>query len=367
VVLHSPQGIREYLDPFVPEPTDGRFVHASWTSPEVEPGFVFSELVPTWHARTPEASWVEVEARVRGHRTGRWSDWLILARWADHDSAMHPTSVPDATARTGAAVRVDTDTVRAGDGADAWQTRLTLLRPEAAVGAGPTLTYLGVMASGPGTGGQPVRSAEAGAAAGKMLDVPTLSQRIHLGRHPEWGGGGDVWCSPTCVAMVLGYWSTGPDSTALSWVDPSYPDRPVYHAVRHTWDYAYHGAGNWSFNAAYAARFGLRSFVTRLRDLAEAEAFIAAGIPLVASVSVNPRALAGADYTSAGHLVVIAGFTDGGDVIVHDPGARDPASIRRVYRRDQFEHAWRAGSGGIVYVMHTPTVALPQRSAEPNW
>jgi hypothetical protein len=65
--------------------------------------------------------------------------------------------------------------------------------------------------------------------------------------------------------------------------------------------------------------------------------------------------------------VVIAGFTDGGDVIVHDPGARDPASIRRVYRRDQFEHAWRAGSGGIVYVMHTPTVALPQRSAEPNW
>lgn len=363
VTLDEPCAVRQYRDPFTPDAIPHRYAHASWTSPEMRTGFVFSELVPTWHADTPEASWIEVQARVR-HPAGRWSDWLTLARWADDDSTLHPTSVPEPP-HPADGVRVDTDTVRAADGADAWQLRIGLLRPETG-GPGPTVTYLGAMASTPAT---PLRIAPAslvGPAAGQVLDLPALSQRIHAGRHPQWGGG-DVWCSPTCVAMVLGYWSAGPDREALSWVDPSYPDPSVYHAVRHCWDYAYRGAGNWSFNAAYAARFGLRSFVTRLRDLTEAEAFIAAGIPLVASVCVDPHLLAGADYTSAGHLLVIAGFTRTGDVVVHDPGARDPATIRRVYRRDQFEHAWRAGSGGIVYVMHTPTARLPQRSAEPNW
>ena len=366
VALHTPQGIRGYLDPYVPEATWRRFQHASWTSPEIEPGFVFTELVPSWHAGTPEASWIEVGARVRRHGTGGWSNWLILARWADHDTTVHPASVPATRARSSEAVRVDTDTLHTTEGADAWQLRVTLLRPEDGPGRGPTVSYLAAMVSGPAMAGRPGRASETGAAAGQVLDVPALSQRIHRDRHPEWGGG-DVWCSPTCVAMVLGYWSTGPDSSALFWIDPSYPDRPVYHAVRHTWDYAYRGAGNWSFNVAYAATFGLRSFVTRLRDLTEAEAFIVAGIPLVVSLYVDPNELAGAEYASPGHLVVLAGFTGDGDVVVHDPGARDPTTIRRVYRRGQFEHAWQAGSGGIVYVIHIPTVDPPKRSAEPNW
>ncbi len=364
ITLDTARGVREYCDPFAPAPVGTRYVHAAWTSPVVEPGFVFTELVPSWHARTPAASWLEIEARVRAPLTGQWSRWLTLARWADHDAVMHSTSVPGPPARSGQPVRADTDTLRAADGAQAWQTRITLLRAQDAGEPGPTVTYLGAMAStGPASG--PL--SEIGPGAGRALDLPAYSQRAHGGRHPQWGGGGDVWCSPTCVAMVLGYWNAGPDRDAMAWVDPSYPDRPVYHAVRHTWDYAYQGAGNWSFNVAYAARFGLRSLVTRLRDLTEAEAFIVAGIPLVASLRVDPQALDGAEYRSAGHLVVIAGFTDDGDVIVHDPASYDAGSVRRVYRRRQFEHAWQSGSGGIVYIIHTPTASLPQRSAEPNW
>ena len=165
-------------------------------------------------------------------------------------------------------------------------------------------------------------------------------------------------------AVVLG---VGPDRDALAWVEPGYPDPPVYHAVRHCWDHAYNGAGNWSFNTAYAARFGLGAFVTRLRGLAEAEAFVASGIPLIASVRVDPAGLAGAEYTSAGHLVVVTGFTDDGDVVVNDPAAKDPRTLRRVYQREQFDQAWAGGSGRIVYVVHAPTVALPRRPAEANW
>ena len=63
-------------------------------------------------------------------------------------------------------------------------------------------------------------------------------------------------------------------------------DAQVDFTARNVFDYTYDGAGNWPFNTAYAAtRADLRGFVTRLRSLTEAEAFIAAGIPLVVSVS----------------------------------------------------------------------------------
>jgi len=366
--LASARGVRVHVDPFTPSPVPRRFAHACWTSPQIEPGFAFDELVATWHARTPGESWIEVSARARSVGSAGWSRWLVLARWADHDSALHPTSVLDESCDprvSSDTARVATDTLLAPGGADAWQLRVTLLRLEEGTVGNPELTYVGAMVSSP----RELSNAPsvAGPAAGRALDVPALSQHIHAGHYPEWGGGGEVWCSPTSVAMMLAFWGTGPDSAAISWVPCGYPDRPVYHAVRHCWDHAYRGAGNWSFNVAYAARFGLRSFVTRLRDLTEVEAFIAAGIPLVASLQVNPADLAGAEYTSRGHLMVVTGFTATGDVVVNDPAAKDLATLRRVYRRGEFERAWLAGSGGIVYIIHPPAATLPQRPADPNW
>ncbi|HEX6869595.1 MAG TPA: peptidase C39 family protein [Micromonosporaceae bacterium] len=374
------RGPRQYADPFAGQGTVQRFCQARWSSPALAAPFPFHELVLSWQARTPGRSWLEFSVRARMVAANGWSDWLVLARWADHDEAVRPTSVPGQTA---SGVRVATDTVLIAGGADAWQVRAVLLRPPGEDETGPVLGGLGAMIStsaGTGTSGSPpaterapeqVRAAgpvlEPGRAAGRVLDVPPLSQRIHAGRYPQWGGGGDGWCSPTSVTMVLSYWGRGPDPDAIAWVDPSYPDPAVYHAVRHCWDHAYSGAGNWSFNTAYAAGFGLRAFVTRLRGLAEAEQFIAAGIPLVASIQVDPTALAGADYASPGHLVVLAGFTEAGDAVVNDPGAIDPGTVRRVYRRDQFERAWLCGSGGVVYVIHPPPVALPRAAAEPNW
>ena len=44
--------------------------------------------------------------------------------------------------------------------------------------------------------------------AARDLDVPMLSQETHAGHYPEYDGGGEAWCSPTSVAMVLGFWMT---------------------------------------------------------------------------------------------------------------------------------------------------------------
>lgn len=141
----------------------------------------------------------------------------------------------------------------------------------------------------------------------------------------------------------------------------------VDYAARFTYDYHYQGAGNWPFNVAYAGRFGLDGEVTQLHSLQEAESFVKAGIPLVASIDFASNKLDGFLFKStSGHLMVIAGFTKDGNVVANDPAATSDATVRRVYDRAQFERAWLTSTGGIVYIIHPPSVPLPA-SAAGNW
>jgi hypothetical protein len=202
------------------------------------------------------------------------------------------------------------------------------------------------------------------------LAVPRYSQEIHNGQLPQYDGGGEAWCSPTSTSMVVAFWNTGPTAHQFSWVPGSYRDPWVDYAARGTYDSRYDGTGNWPFNTAYAGRFAkLDAFVTRLHSLRDAELLVRAGIPLVASIAFGPGELTGAPISSsAGHLLVIRGFTRTGDVIVNDPAAKSNRTVRRVYRRGQFERAWLPASGGTVYVIHRPGQApLPDPGRYSAW
>jgi hypothetical protein len=191
---------------------------------------------------------------------------------------------------------------------------------------------------------------------------------IHEGEYPQYDGGGEAWCSPTSTSMVLGYWGTGPTPRQYAWVDDAYADPWVDHAARQTFAWGYDGAGDWPFNTAYAAQFGLDAFVTRLRSLREAELFIRAGVPLVASIAFDRGKLDGAPISStSGHVVVIRGFTDDGRVIVNDPAGARNARVRHVYKRGQFEDAWIDQTGGVVYVIHPEGHPLPAPHRHSNW
>ena len=134
-----------------------------------------------------------------------------------------------------------------------------------------------------------------------------------------------------------------------------------------TYDHDYDGAGNWPFNTAYAAPLAGKAFVTRLRSLREAERFILAGIPVVASISFGRGELDGAPISAtSGHLLVIVGFTKTGDVVVNDPAASTKAGVRRTYDRGQLERAWLGGSGGTTYVIRDAKHPLPAGSQR-NW
>src|SRR4051812_2758101 len=53
----------------------------TWTSPEIQTEFGFTELIPSWNASTPPNTGVRFHVRVRDGATGRWSPWLYIGQW----------------------------------------------------------------------------------------------------------------------------------------------------------------------------------------------------------------------------------------------------------------------------------------------
>lgn len=367
-------GTRRYTDPYAAPPEPRGYEWAAWVAPAVTPGRTFTSLVPSWNARTPGDSWLEVDARASTDGV-HWSRWYSLGRWAETDCEIRSTSVGGQSDHN-ATVRTDVLAATEGVRWTTYQLRVTLLR-RAGSTATPSVSLLGaVTADLPEDLATIVPSTEEslrdGVARGTVLPVPSYSQMVHRGEYPHWDSGGDSWCSPTSTTMVLARWGLGPSEEEYAWVGADLSDRFVDHAARCVFDYAYRGAGNWSFNTAYAARYGTEAFVTRLRSLAEVERFVAAGIPLVVSVSFREDELDGAGYDTNGHLLVVVGFETDGRVVVNDPASHKLASndeVRVVFDRAQFERAWLASSGGLVYVIHPYDVPLPglPEPDEPNW
>lgn len=345
-------GTARHEDPF--GSGQATWEHRRWTSDEREIGFAATELVPSWTATTPPGSWLEVELQART-AVGALTKWYVMGRWAEDDGDIHRTSVPGQGDEDG---DVAVDTLVARNPVTAFRVRITLH------GTGASVGCLGVMASAQRP---PVQVSVPAAALGSTLEVPLRSQNTHRGHYPQWDGGGEKWCSPASVAMVLEYWGRGPSPGDLAWVTPGDPSPAVDHAARGMYDHSYQGTGNWPFSVAYAGRFGLSGFVTRLRSLAELERFIEAGIPVITSQSFKEHELPGSGYSTNGHIMVVAGFTAEGDVVANDPAAPDDARVRRVYPRAAFENVWlrSSGSGGIVYVIHPPEVPLPP--SDGNW
>ena len=309
--------------------------------PVVTTSFPFSEAIPSWNAVTPGGTWLEVHLRARAGSD--WTRWYNLGVW---------TSGPDAAMRhsvegqADTAAYVDVDTLKLGQRgkpltATAYQLKFRLFSKNSE--ALPSITNAAVVVStSPRTPttlapGNPERW-------DRVLPVPECSQMVY----PD---GGEVWCSPTSVSMVLGYWAgrSGP-------CEPG-----VRSAVSGVYDRVYEGHGNWPFNAAYAANQGMEAYVTRFTGMAQAEEWVAAGVPVVMSYSWGRDQLTGAPIpASNGHLAVLVGFDAQGNPVVNDPAAASNEAVQRTYSRAELERLWLQGSGGTVYLIYPVGRAVPK-------
>jgi Peptidase_C39 like family len=306
-------------------------------------------FIPSWNARTPSGTWLQMEMRLRSSRS--WTRWWDMGVWARGTDTIKRHSVNGQRAGDW---RVLTDTLQSIGPlyADAYQYRLTLLSKGA--GRTPRVRAIYVTASNSYRNGDVLVGANE-SLWGKDLSVPARSQMIYP-------NGGEVWCSPTSLSMVMAYWANKTGRRSLNQEVPT--------VARGTYDYGYRGNGNWPFNTAYAAAYGLKTSVNRFSSLGQVERWIAKGVPVIASISWGRGRLTGAPIpASSGHLLVIRGFTEGGNVIVNDPAAGSNSGVRRIYQRDEFHRAWfKSGSGGVAYLVRPESWPVPDRTyARGTW
>ncbi len=334
---------RAAQDPYPPGGYHGRnfynggaFLVGEATSAVTPAGIGFHQAIASWNATTPPGTWIETY--LRGRTEDRWTAWYSLGVWAADGATVERHSV-DGQHDADGLVAVDTLQLDSrGAPAEAFQVKLRLFSLDE--GAGPVVSGVAVALSDvpggrPGNGGAGSTAGGDPALWDPLLEVPSCSQMVY----PD---GGEAWCSPTSVAMVLGYWQGHPG--------PCEPG--VRAAVAGVYDWVYRGCGNWPFNTAYAATQGLEGYVVRLRGLADAEGWIAAGVPLILSYGWKPGELEGAPLArSNGHLAVLSGFDRSGNPVVDDPAAPSNRTVRRTYPRAQLESLWLARSGGTAYVI----------------
>ncbi|HCC46978.1 MAG TPA: hypothetical protein DEQ38_02490 [Elusimicrobia bacterium] len=282
-------------------------------SPELKAPFAFDQLL-----LSAGVSGAPFSAEARVQTAAGWSPWFSCGRFEPRKSASAP-------AAENAFGKMDTDILKLSAKATALRYRLTLfpapgkkplIKIAAACGTDSTLPYRHAP-------GRP-------AGAALKLALPRFSQMAQ-----KVGYAGDI-CSPTSLAMVLS--GLGVKAGAID----------TAAAVR---DYGAGIYGNWFFNTAYAGARGFYTLLTRLNSLEQARGLLEAGVPVIASLTFGPGELANSPLNKTrGHLLVITGFTAGGDVITHDPAAPRPGSVERVYDRAQFSRAWLGNKYGLAYI-----------------
>ncbi|MBI3563834.1 MAG: C39 family peptidase [Elusimicrobia bacterium] len=288
---------------------------ATLESTDLESPSAFDDLVGSFAADVPPGGEVELSAKVR--TDAGWSEWYSLGAQTAEGFASAPP-VEDAVAK------LDVDQLKLKSKATAARYRLKFRT----AGKPVTLRSISLALS---DGGAP--AAPPAPSTGPWTRALAVAPRSQGDADEKLKH--DV-CSPTSLAMVLEFWGHKKETDAVAL------------AVRDRTSQLF---GNWPANAAFAAAQGLDARVARLESLADVENEVAAGRPVVVSVTFAEGELPGSPMRKTnGHLLVVSGFTPEGDVIVDDPaGKRD--QVRRVYPRAAFHKAWRVNKRGLAYLV----------------
>jgi hypothetical protein len=318
---------------------DGYAKQGRITLEDLHYGFGYDRVVPSWNADCPPGTAVMVELQASADGGKTHTAWYEVARWGDPAIA---NAVPkDQRLKKDDQGRVNEDTLELKGKGDRLSARVTLLsnRPDAT----PLLTLVAL------------------AVTDHTRTVPPDDSR-----GPAWGREVPAdFRSQGWENADISYRVCGPTSTGMMLTSHGVK-LPTAKVAEACWDETNQIFGNWPFIAAAGSQLMrryadalptkpghakvFRSYVTYAPDWKGVEQEILAGNPCVCSIHYGEHELKGSPTSaSEGHLILVRGFTKGGDVVVNDPAARTVAAGKVVYNRKQLH---KARHGGPIIVFH---------------
>ena len=290
--------------------TNGAIVGYLILNPQSSP-HPYNIGLPSWNGTAPGDSG-GFRVLVRVPYLTDWSPWLDVGYWKAN---LWPGT--KSTRFTGG--RIDIDIVELYYYATQWQFAIEIKRNSASV-TSPTLSLLSFFVSDSRTT-QNINYTSILNDKPEPIFIPTK----FLAQYQISSEIGSRICSPTTVAMILLSYGIEVD--------------PLQFALD-TYDPYWQIFGVWPRVVQNASEYGVKGTVTRYRSWSEAREVLAKGGRIGMSIG-SPL------YT--GHLVMLAGFTNNGDPIVHDP-ARSYDGYSHVFNKYDLSRSWFA-KGGVAYTI----------------
>ncbi len=273
--------------------------------------FPFNEGLPSWNGTALDDN-SSFKIQMRFPYGSGWSPWLTVGFWKTNIWGTYGST------NYGGGY-IDYDNVKLFSYQNAWQFKIIMTRTSIDK-LSPTLNKLSFFTSDSRTSitidyNQILNDNP------EQIFIPT-DFIYQYGVDPQIGGS---ICSPTSVAMILRSYNIDVD--------------PLQFALD-TYDPYFEMFGIWPRVVQNAYEYGLDGAVTRYRNWSDAREVLSNGGRISMSVG-EPL------YT--GHLIMLAGFTNDGRPIVHDPAKSNGYSY--IYNKNSLSHSW-FDKGGVAYTFY---------------
>ena len=272
----------------------------------------FDEGLPSWNGYAPRYANSGFAVQMRFPYSNTWSPWVTVGYW--HKDIWNPYG---STSWSGG--RVNIDEVELYNYQSKWQFKVVMMRNDVTLEA-PGINKLSFFASDSRTtNSYSVINAINDKPEAIFIDTEFYYQ---YGLDDEIGGS---ICSPTSVSMILRSFDIELD--------------PVQFA-RDNYDEHWGIFGNWPRVVQNASEFGLDGAVTRYRTWSDAREVLARGGRIAISVG---------QPLYSGHLMMLAGFDDNGNPIIHDPARSNGYAYK--FNKADISNSWFQ-KGGVSYTFY---------------
>lgn len=306
--IDTSYGITEYLDgtsiQLKNDKTEGFAIFSV-----ISTNHPFNRGLPSWNGKVTESN-SGFKVYIRFIYGSGWSPWLTVGYWKENIWQEYGTTQYGED-------RVDIDYVKLYTYKSKFQFKVEIVRQNCD-DSSPTLNKLSFFASDSRTEEQIDYDSILNDNPEEIFIPTTFLYQYSI--DSEIGG---RICSPTSVSMVLLSYDIDVDPLQFAW---------------ETYDTYWEIFGVWPRVVQNASEYGLDGAVTRYRTWSEARDVLAEGGRIVMSVG---------EPLYSGHLMMLAGFTEDGKPIVHDPAKNNG------YSYDDFDKSLLSKSwfdkGGIAY------------------